>query len=311
METILYTTLQQGFVYGLLAIGIYISFRILNIPDLTAEGSFAFGLAVSAMLTVAGHPFLGLLVSVLAGFAAGVVTGLLQTRLKIHPILAGIITMSGLYSVNLLVMNNAANVSLLKYDTTLSVLRALLPNVDKEILKILLPLFFVIVFIALLVIFFKTHFGLCIRATGDNADMLRASSVNVDVTKTVALGIGNACIGFSGGLLAQIQGYADISSSTGMLVVGLASVIIGETIFGKRSVLIGLISSVVGSLIYRLIIAVVTKYGILPAYMFKLVSAVIVAVALAIPTIKETVRRGRLKQKSRNKKIPAGGEQDA
>lgn len=295
MMTIFYSTFQQGFIYGLLAIGIYISFRILNVPDLTTEGSFAFGMAVSTMFAVNGHPFLGLGMSVVAGFAAGTVTGLLQTKLKIHPILAGIITMSGLYSINLLVLNNAANVSLLKSDTILSLTRGLLPNLDKEIIKILLPLVFVVIFVVILELFFKTHFGLCIRATGDNSDMLRASSVNVDVTKTVALGIGNACIGFSGGLLAQIQGYADISSSTGMLVVGLASVIIGETIFGRRKVLIGLISAVAGSVVYRLIIAVVIKYGIFPTYMFKLVSACIVAIALAIPTIQEAAKKSRLK----------------
>ncbi len=295
MITIFYSTLQQGMIYGLLAIGIFISFRILNVPDLTTEGSFAFGLAVSAMFTVHGLPFLGLFMSVIAGFAAGIVTGFLQTKFKIHPILAGIITMSGLYSVNLLVLNNAANVSLLKSDTVLSIMRDLIPALDKEIIKILIPFAFVIIFVIVLNLFFKTHFGLCIRATGDNSDMLRASSVNVDVTKTIALGIGNACIGFSGGLLAQIQGYADIGSSTGILVVGLASVIIGETIFGHRSVLIGLMSAVVGSIIYRLIIAIVIKYGILPAYMFKLVSAVIVAIALAIPAIKDMIHKQQLK----------------
>lgn len=291
-----YSTFQQGFLYGIMALGIYISFRILDIPDLTMEGSFSFGLAVSAMMTIAGHPYLGLLMSIVAGAAAGCVTGLLQTKLKIHPILAGIITMSGLYSINLRVMNNAANVSLLKGKTStiLSDLRKLLPNLDKEVIKIIIPGVFVVLVVIILTWFFKTHYGLCIRATGDNADMLRASSVNVDTTKIVALGVSNACIAFSGGLLAQLQGYADINSSVGMLVVGLASVIIGETLFGKRSVMIGLISAVVGSIIYRLIISVVLKYDILPVYMFKLVSAVVVAVALAIPAIKDGIGKAKL-----------------
>lgn len=266
------------------------------------EGSFSFGLAVSAMMTIAGHPYLGLVLSLVAGAAAGCVTGILQTKLKIHPILAGIITMSGLYSINLKVMDNAANVSLLKGKprTILSDMRELLPNLDKEVVKIIIPAVFVVLFIILLTCFFKTHYGLCIRATGDNADMLRASSVNVDVTKIVGLGISNACIAFSGGLLAQIQGYADINSSIGMLVVGLASVIIGETIFGRHNVMIGLISVIVGSVIYRLIISVVLRYDILPVYMFKLVSAVVVAVALSIPAIKENINKARLIHKGRS-----------
>ena len=201
-----FSTLQQGFIYGIMALGIYISFKILNVPDLTMEGSFSFGLAVSAMMTIAGHPYLGLVLSLVAGAAAGCVTGILQTKLKIHPILAGIITMSGLYSINLKVMDNAANVSLLKGKprTILSDMRELLPNLDKEVVKIIIPAVFVVLFIILLTFFFKTHYGLCIRATGDNADMLRASSVNVDVTKIVGLGISNACIAFSGGLLAVL-----------------------------------------------------------------------------------------------------------
>lgn len=297
-----FSTLQQGFIYGIMALGIYISFKILNVPDLTMEGSFSFGLAVSAMMTIAGHPYLGLVLSLVAGAAAGCVTGILQTKLKIHPILAGIITMSGLYSINLKVMDNAANVSLLKGKprTILSDMRELFPNLDKEVVKIIIPAVFVVLFIILLTLFFKTHYGLCIRATGDNADMLRASSVNVDVTKIVGLGISNACIAFSGGLLAQIQGYADINSSIGMLVVGLASVIIGETIFGRHNVMIGLISVIVGSVIYRLIISVVLRYDILPVYMFKLVSAVVVAVALSIPAIKENINKARLIHKGRS-----------
>lgn len=297
-----FSTLQQGFIYGIMALGIYISFKILNVPDLTMEGSFSFGLAVSAMMTIAGHPYLGLVLSLVAGAAAGCVTGILQTKLKIHPILAGIITMSGLYSINLKVMDNAANVSLLKGKprTILSDMRELLPNLDKEVVKIIILQFLWFCLLYCLRFFFKTHYGLCIRATGDNADMLRASSVNVDITKIVGLGISNACIAFSGGLLAQIQGYADINSSIGMLVVGLASVIIGETIFGRHNVMIGLISVIVGSVIYRLIISVVLRYDILPVYMFKLVSAVVVAVALSIPAIKENINKARLIHKGRS-----------
>lgn len=294
--TILYSSLQLGLLYGLMVLGIYISFRILNIPDLTTEGSFTFGLAVSAMFTDAGHPFIGLIMSIAAGLMAGCVTGLLQTKLRIHPILAGIITMSGLYSVNIAVLKGGANLSLIGDKTIFTMFRELLPNVDKEIVKLGVVFVMAAILVVLLSLFFKSHFGLCIRATGDNQEMLSASSVNVNVTKVAALGISNACIAFCGGLTAQYQSFADIGSGTGILVVGLASVIIGEAIFGKRSVTLGLISAIIGSIIYRFIIALATKYSIFPSYMLKLISSVIVAVALAIPAIKAAFYKGKVKR---------------
>ena len=297
--TILYSSLQLGLLYGIMVLGIYISFRILDIPDLTTEGSFAFGVAVSAVFTEAGHPVLGIILSIVAGAAAGCLTGVLQTKLKIHPILAGIITMSGLYSINLAVMHERPNITLLKADTIFSNLRKLMPGVDKEIVKLIVVAVFAAVVFLLLTLFFKTHFGLCIRATGDNQDMLRASSVNVDVTKIAALGIGNACIALSGGLTAQFQSFGDINASVGILVVGLASVIIGEAVFGKRSVTTGFVSAIAGSIIYRAIIVVATKYKFFPAYMFKLVSAVIVVAALAIPVIKDSIKKHAIRKEGR------------
>ncbi len=293
---LLYGSLQLGLLYGIMVLGIYISFRILNIPDLTTEGSFTFGLAVSAVFAEAGHPYLGLILSVAAGVAAGCVTGLLQTRLKIHPILAGIITMCGLHSINIAVLLGRANVSLMGKTTIFSDARKLLSGVDKDIVKLLVIGVVVVVVIVLLALFFKSHFGLCIRATGDNQDMLSASSVNVNITKVAALAIGNACIAFCGGLTAQYQNYADMSSGSGMLVVGLASVIIGEAIFGKRGVSLGFVSAIAGSVIYRFIISLATKYSIFPAYMLNLVAAVIVALALAIPAMKENVARRRARR---------------
>lgn len=297
--TILYSSLQLGLLYGIMVMGIYISFRILDIPDLTTEGSFAFGVAVSAVLAKAGHPYLGLVLSVVAGVAAGCTTGILQTKLKIHPILAGIITMSGLYSINLAVMNESPNITLLNARTIFSDVRKLMPGVDKEIVKLIIIALFALVVFMLLALFFKTHFGLCIRATGDNQDMLRASSVDVDGTKIAALGIGNACIALSGGLTAQFQSFGDINASVGILVVGLASVIIGEAIFGRRSVTIGFVSAVVGSIIYRAIIVAATKYNFFPAYMFKLLSAVIVIIALALPVIKEGIKKHGIRKGGR------------
>lgn len=298
--TLLLGSVQLGLIYGMLALGIYISFRILNIPDLTADGSFTLGLSVSAVMTLAGHPFLGILLAVAAGAAAGTATGLLQTKLEIHPILAGIITMSSLYSINLYILGSRSNLSLIGSDNLFTPLAWLPAN--KEVLKTLVPFLVCFLCAVLLIWFFKTHLGLCIRATGNNEDMVRASSINVDAMKITAIAISNACIGLSGAVLAQYQGYADISSGIGIMVVGLASAIIGEAIFGRRSLTIGLLSAIFGSLIYRFIIAAALKSSIFPAYMLRVVSAVIVVIALSLPVIKK-----HLELRSMRKQV----EQDA
>ncbi len=282
------SALQLGLLYSLLAMGVYISFRVLNTPDLTAEGSFTLGVAVSAMMTVAGHPYLGLLLAFIAGMAAGWVTGVLQTRLGIHPILAGILTMSGLYTVNLAVMGASANVTLLDKQTIFRILIKQLPF-SKDVVRILIGAVLVAVMLALLAWFFRTHLGLCIRATGNNEAMVRSSSINAARIRNIGLMISNGCIALCGGIIAQYQGYADISGGVGIMVVGLASVIIGEVILGRKSVTIGLISAVVGSVIYRLIIALALSTNIFPTYFLKMISATIVAVALCIPTVKEKI----------------------
>ena len=285
-------SLQLGLLYGILALGIYISFRILSIPDLTTEGSFAFGLSVSAAVTAAGHPVLAILAAMAAGALAGSVTGLLQTRFRIHPILSGIITMSGLYSINLTVLGGSPNRSLVRAAT----LFKLIPFLSKNDAMTVLPIVMALLFLTLIILFFHTHIGMCIRAVGDNEDMVRASSINVNACKVLSFAVSNALVALSGALIAQYQGYADVSSSTGILVVGLASVIIGEALFGKRGVTLGFISAIVGSLVYRYIIALATRYSPLPAYMLKLVSAVIVALALAIPALRQNLKEARQKQ---------------
>lgn len=277
-------SLQLGLIYGLLAIGVYIAFRILDIPDLTADGSFTLGMAVSAMITVSGRPFLGLLAAIAAGAVAGSVTGFLQTKAEIHPILAGILTMSGLYSINLFIMGASPNVSLIGKDNIFSLMTA--ANIDKELVKTVVSLVICLLVIFILIWFFKTNLGLSIRATGDNEDMVRASSINADMTKITALAIGNACVALSGAVIAQHQGFADINSGVGTVVIGLASVIIGEAIFGKRNVAIGLFSAASGSIIYRYIIALALKKSIFPAYALKLISALIIIAALSVPIVK-------------------------
>lgn len=297
--TLFLGSLQLGLLYGILAIGIYISFRILNVPDLTTEGSFTFGLATSAMCAIGGHYILGIVLSIAAGALAGIVTGILQTKCRIHPILSGIITMSGLYTVNLAVMNNAVNVSLIGKDEIFTMVSTALEGMSRDAVRCVVSLAFAAVVCVVMIIFFKTHLGLCIRATGDNEAMVSSSSINVDATKIISLAISNGCVGLSGGLLAQYQGFADINSSVGILVVGLASVIIGEVIMGRRGVTVGIISAVIGSIIYRYIIALATASHIFPAFALKLVSAVIVAVALSIPAIKQGIALSKIKKEAR------------
>lgn len=288
--TLLLGSLQVGLIYGLMALGVYLSFRVLNVPDLSAEGTFTFGLAVSAALTVAGHPALGIPLGMLAGALGGAVTGLLQTKVGVHPILAGILTMSGLYSIDLLVLGSGSNLSLVGMDTLFRLGYGLLPGLDKDVVKLLISALFTLGGAGLLALFFKTHVGLCIRATGDNEAMVRASSIDVHITKILALAISNGCIGLSGALLAQYQGFADINSGVGIVAVGLASVIIGEGLLGRRGVAWGLLTTVAGSLLYRLMIALALKSSLFPAYFLKLISAVIVAVALAVPVCREGLR---------------------
>ncbi|MEA5146670.1 MAG: ABC transporter permease, partial [Candidatus Limiplasma sp.] len=191
-------SLQLGLMYGLLAMGVFISFRILNTPDLTAEGSFTLGVATSAMVTLTGAPYLGLLAAFLCGMAAGAVTGLLQTKVGIHPILAGILTMSGLYTVNLAIMGASANVSLIGKETLYQQLFALLAPLSKDVVKLVVALVLAALVLAMLIWFFKTHLGLCIRATGNNEAMVRSSSINASAMKIMGLAVSNGCIALSG-----------------------------------------------------------------------------------------------------------------
>lgn len=292
--TLVIGSLQLGFLYGILALGIYVTFRILNIPDLTAEGSFTLGLAVSAVCTLAGHPVAGIVAAAVAGALAGCVTGVLQTKMGIHAVLAGILTMCGLYTINLIVMGSSPNISLINVPTIFKAAESL--GLSKEAARLVIAIAAAAVCLVLLILFFRTHLGLCIRATGDNEAMVSASSINVDAMKITALAFSNALVAVSGGLIAQYQGFADVNSGSGMLVVGLASVIIGEVIVGKRGLEIGFFSSIFGSIIYRYIIAAATKSQIFPAYALKLVSACIVAAALALPAIRYQMGLSKMKR---------------
>lgn len=296
---VIYGGLELGFIYGIMALGLYISFKIMNIPDLTTEGSFVLGLAVSAVMVNKGYSWIGILFAFLAGCLAGFVTGFLQTKLKIHPVLAGIISMCGLYSVNLIILGSP-NVNVPRNERIFTYVDNFFRKIGFDIFgrhNAKLIVSFIVVAICLVVViwFFRTHFGLCMRATGNNEDMVRASSINVDVSKIVALMLANGLIALSGGLMTQYQGFADISSGNGILVAGLASVIIGEAIFGKRGVTIGFVSAIFGSILYRFIITWVINSGFFTAQIVRLITAIIVAVALSIPAFKYYAGRFKIK----------------
>jgi putative ABC transport system permease protein len=269
--------LELGFIYALVALALFLSFRILNIADMTTDGAFTLGCAVSATVALAGHPYLALPAAMGAGACAGIITATLQTKWGVPSILAGIITNTGLYTVNLAVMGFSSNVNMLKASTIFSAF----PGMK------LIPAVVITVFTAaLLVIFLNTRLGLSIRATGDNPDMVRASSINTDLTVTIGLALSNSITALSGAVLAQYQKTADINLGTGMVIIGLASLIIGETVFRGRKIWVKALGAVVGCIIYRFIIAIALRLD-LPSECLKLVSAVIVAIAIALPTIKK------------------------
>lgn len=290
--TLLLGTLEQGLIYSLVAMGLFLSFRILNIADLTVDGSFTLGCATAAIATLAGHPVLGLALALVAGSLAGLVTALLQTKMKVQPILAGIITMTGLYSINLMVMDNRANLPLLKCETIYSLAGRVLPDAYAKI--ILLAVIVAVLMLAML-IFLRSGTGLAIRATGDNPDLVRSSSINPHITITIGLCIANALVSLSGALLAQYQLFSEITTGTGMVVIGLASLIIGEVIVGRGGIFRALVGTLVGSAIYRLIIAVAITSSLQPSNL-KLISAIIVALSISWPAIKEKFELMKLKR---------------
>lgn len=288
----------MGFIYSLLALGVFITFRVMNIPDLTADGSFTLGLAVSAVFCLSGHPFAGLAAGTLCGAAAGIVTGFLQTTAGIHPILAGILTMTGLYSVNLAVMGASPNLSLIGVSTVFSLFQNAFPGMERNAARLCLTFFLAASSSAALIWFFKTGLGLRLRAAGNNEKMVRASSINADAVRVTALAIANAFVGLAGAALAQYQGYADINSGAGIVIVGLASVILGEIIPCRRSAVFVILCAALGAVIYRLLIAIVLYLNFFPAYMLRFVSALIVALALASPKLRAALREWKPRKKA-------------
>lgn len=286
---VLMGALELGCIYSLVALALFLSFRILNIADMTTDGSFTLGCAVSAVFAVSGHPVLGMLLAMLAGSAAGYITAALQTRMGVPSILAGIITNTGLYTVNLAVMGFSSNVNMLKTETVFTKFRDLVGKGAPY--KLLLAFAVTAVVGTLLVLFLRTRLGLSIRATGDNPDMVRASSINTAFTITVGLCLANSLTALSGAVLAQYQKTADINLGTGMVIIGLASLIIGETLTKKGSVGLKAFGAVLGSILYRFIIALALRLD-LPSECLKLISAVIVALAIGLPALRAEKKGG-------------------
>lgn len=281
--SIVQSALELGLIYSLVALALFISFSILNIADLSTDGCFTLGCAVCAMVTIAGHPVLALFAAMAAGVCSGYITAFLQTKMGIESILAGIIVNTGLYTINIAVMGFASNINLFNRDTIFSIAKN---AIGGNWYKIFVVAGIVLVVGLLLAWFLNTRLGLSIRATGDNASMVSASSINPTMTVTVGLCVANALTALSGGILGQYQKSCDINLGTGMVTIALASLIIGESLIGKGSIVRRVIGVVVGSCLYRFIVAVALRLSV-PAECLKLVSAIIVAVAIAFPYLKK------------------------
>lgn len=288
---------EQGFIYALVALALYLSYRTLDIADLTTDGTFVLGCAVSAALCSVGQPVLGLVGGFAAGLAAGFVTAFLHTRLRIQAILAGIITMTGLYTVNLWVMGGRADLPLLKVDTIFTCTQALLGESYGKLITVALITCVVGVLLAL---FLKTQLGLSIRATGDNRDMVSASSIDPSFTITVGLCLANGLTALAGGVLAQYQMSSNLSLGTGVVVIGLASLIIGEVVVRRGGVGRCIAGAIVGSVIYRVLMVFALRASANPANL-KLISAVIVAVAIGWPALADWLRLEKRKAAAKQK----------
>ena len=286
---------SQGILWGIAALGIFVTFRLLDIADMSVDGTFATGGCVAAIGIASGlNPFLATLLAMVSGFLAGSITGVLHTRFKIPSILAGILTQLGLYSIDLRILGRS-NLPLLKVDTIFDNFSSL-TGLSTTYSTLILGIVFALVVTVVLYWFFGTEIGSAIRATGSNEQMVRSLACNTDSTKMLGLMISNSLVALSGALVTQSQGYADVKMGTGAIVIGLASIIIGEVIVPKRANFwVRLSSLVLGSIIYRIIIALVLQMG-LNTDDLKLLTAVLVGLALAIPTfVAKRAQRSRYK----------------
>ncbi len=286
MLYIIQTALQLGCVYSFVALALFLSYRVLGIADLTTDGCFVLGMAVSVSFAASGHPVLGIFMGILAGGVAGLVTAILQTRLGVPSILAGIVTNTGLYTVNLMAMGWSSNLSLLKSETIFTLFKK--TGLAGSWNTIILVFCIVVLVMLMMKWFLSTRLGLSIRATGDNQDMVSASSINPKFTIMIGLILSNALTGLSGALAGQLQKSADINAGTGIVTVGLATLIIGETLIqGKKSIGRNILACFVGNVVYRCIYAFILQSHIIPIEGLKLMTALVVTLAIAIPYLKD------------------------
>lgn len=280
------TALKLGLICSLTVLALFLSYSMLNVCDLSTDGCFTLGAAVGAAVAISGHPFLSIFAAMLAGICSGFVTAILQTKMGVDSLLAGIIVNTGLYSVNIAVMGGSSLLNMNKTTTVFTMLKERLsetPLADQT--ELIIALIAVVCVITFLVLFLKTRLGLAIRATGNNADMVKSSSINPVFTTVVGLCVANAFTGLSGCLLAQSQKAVDINIGQGMVTIALASLLIGGTVMGKGSILIRAIGMVAGSFIFRLVYTIALRFN-MPAFMLKLVSSVIVILAISGPYLK-------------------------
>lgn len=292
--------LELGLIYGLVALALFLSYSMLGVCDLSTDGCFTLGCAVGAVVAINGHPVLAILAAMGAGILSGFITALLQTKLGVESLLAGIIVNTGLYTINIVIMGKST-LSLNDSDTVFTLLQNLLEGTPfYEMRKLIVALLFAAVVVVFLLLFLNTRLGLSIRATGDNPDMVKSSSINPALMITIGLCLSNAVTALAGCLIGEYNKSCDINMGTGMVTIALASLIIGETIFGRRTIPWRALGVVAGSCLYRVIVAIALRFD-LPASALKLVSAIIVAVAISYPTLMKLVdfqqrklaRRGR------------------
>lgn len=302
---VLLGSIEEGLVYGLTALGMYITFRILSMPDLTVDGTFPLGAATAATLITKGvAPLTATVAGLVAGCAGGLMTGFLHTKLRITGLLAGILSMSALYSLNLRIMGRS-NVPLLRHPTIFRQVEA--AGVPYDYVELLVFGAFVVAAIALLDWFLRTEVGHALRATGDNPQMIQSLGVNTGSMKALGLTLANGLVALSGALLAQSQGYADAGMGIGMIISGLASVIIGEVLFRPKGILASLVAVVLGSVVYRLSILVALRSGFAPTDL-KIVTALLVILALSAPELKDQLaayRRRRAAQRGQAREVQA------
>lgn len=307
---IVQTALELGLIYALVALSLFISFSILNICDLSTDGCYTLGCAVGAMVTLQGHPILAIFAAMAAGICSGFMTAILQTKFGVQSILAGIIVNTGLYTVNLSVMGFKSNVAIFGTDTVFSMFKGLF---DNEIWQSWSTLILLALILAAVVIaiwwFLGTRLGLSIRATGDSPAMVRASSVNPAFTITVGLCVANAFTGMAGSLIGQYNKSSDINLGTGMVTIALASLIIGEVFYHRQNMFLRISFVVIGSCLYRFIVSLALRLNV-PTEAFKLVSAVIVAIAIAAPEGKKLIKQ-KINQQKAYKLYKNGGEKNA